>query len=588
MWLHYISLVAALLLSAADAQRPYILNWSTEAYGPDGPWQAVTINVGSDRQPIALYPGASYASTIFADSICANSTLSPTCYAARAGTYNESDSATSISTGSPTSNASTPWNAFYWNVQGKARQESIGDEVTLGVGESETIIPNVSITAIRDTYQTYPNGRSYPVSVGNLALGAPQLRDASSGLSLNMIASWLYTSGQIPSYSYSMHIGSVNPPIPGSLVVGGYNRTRLIGEGSTQSIVDSAGILQIVLRDIGLGVAEGASPFPAFTDTHRGGLFLDTEHGGNMNMGTVLPRTATIDPTKPYMYLPAATCDAITALFPASFDTGLGLYIWDTNSADYTTLTRSPAYLSFTFSRDGSTASAANMTIRIPLQLLALTLQEPLAEGQNRSYFPCFHSTDTLVLGRAFLQAAFVAVNWFEGANSASWFLSQAPGPGIGWNGSADGDFIVPVEVTDRTLRGAEEESWLNSWVQHWTPLEATGNESTGAPSSYNDSGLSASAKAGIGVGVSIAGLIIIAAAIWALMHRRRKKQTQATILNSTTSTEVGGHGLTELAEGDKDKPFPPMELEGKCGSAQPQEMMGTNAGRARHHELES
>ncbi|KAL4958632.1 uncharacterized protein BDV14DRAFT_206474 [Aspergillus stella-maris] len=308
--------VAALLLSAADARCLYILNWSTEAYGPDGPWQAVTINVGSDRQPIALYPGANYASIIFADSICANSTLSPTCYVARAGTYNESDSATSISTGSPTSNASTLWNILYWSVQGEARQESIGDEVTLGVGESETIIPNVSFTAIYDTYQTYYNGRSYPVSVGNLALGAPRLRDASSGLSLNMIASWLYTSGPIPSYSYSMHIGSGNPPIPGSLVVGGYDRTRLIGEGSTQSIVDSAGTLQIVLRDIGLGVAEGASPFPVFTDTHRGGLFLDAEHGENMDMGTVLPRTVTIDPTKPYMYLPAATCDAITAFSP--------------------------------------------------------------------------------------------------------------------------------------------------------------------------------------------------------------------------------------------------------------------------------
>ncbi|KAL4733715.1 hypothetical protein BDV11DRAFT_175444 [Aspergillus similis] len=79
------------------------------SYGPDGRWQAVAIEIGSNKQPIALYPGAAYyASTILADSVCANTTLSATCYAASAGTYNQSESSTSISL-QGSSNTSSAW-----------------------------------------------------------------------------------------------------------------------------------------------------------------------------------------------------------------------------------------------------------------------------------------------------------------------------------------------------------------------------------------------------------------------------------------------------------------------------------------------
>ncbi|KAL4863609.1 aspartic peptidase domain-containing protein [Aspergillus spectabilis] len=557
--------LVAQLLPAAHAQRPYIMNWSTEFYGPDGPWQAVTIAVGSNKQQIALYPGANYASTIFADSICANSTLSSTCYAARAGTYNQSKSTTSISSDT---NSSSSWDVFYWNVQGGSIQGAIGDIVTIG----ETVVPNVSFTTIYDTYQTYPNGRSYPVSVGNLALGAPRLRHSSSGLSLNMIAAWLYTSNQIPSYSYSMHIGSVDPPIPGSLVLGGYDRTRLVGQASSQSVVDAAGILQIVLRDIGLGVADGGSPFPSFTTTHRGGLFLDDDH---QNGGMVLPRLVTIDPTKPYMYLPEATCNAITAFFPVSFDTGFGLYIWDTNSADYTNLTSSPTYLSFAFNKDGSTAQ--NFTVRVPLQLLTLTLQEPLVEGRNLTYFPCFLSTDTPVLGRAFLQAAFVGVNWLEGENNGTWFLGQAPGPG-----SQGVDDIAPIAVSDRALRGLEEESWEDSWARHWTPLEMN-DQTSNTTDTSDSSGLSTGAKAGIGVGAGISGVILAAMGVCAAILRRRKQtakvpETDAPVIVAKNSDQV----FTELPAGNMQGR--PIELASK-GTTQPREMMELE--RVHEYELE-
>ncbi|EAU31198.1 predicted protein [Aspergillus terreus NIH2624] len=485
----------SILGDAAHAVKPLAMNWSSQAYGPDGPWQAVRIDVGSNNQPIDLYPGANYATTILADSICANTTLSTTCYAARAGTYNESESKTALVT-----NRSS-WETTYWSVEGGSIQGRVGDQVNIG-----PVVPNISFTTIYETYQTYPNGKQYPVPVGTLALGAPYLKDTGSGLTLNMIAGWLYASGvdnAIPSYSYAMHIGSVDPAIPGSLVLGGYDKSRALGEVSAQPVdsnVYASGAWQIELKDIGLGVATGGSPF-AFTS--KNGLFLQ-------DSGAVVPKTATIDPTKPYMYLPKATCDAITSVFSISFDSELGLYIWDTTASNYANITTSATYLAFTFNKNALTDQT--ITIKVPLRLLTLTLQDPLVD-QNATYFPCFHSTDSPVIGRAFLQAAFVGVNWFEGNGTGTWFLGQAPGPDL-----ADAD-ITAVNVQDRSL-AASNQSWEQSWAKHWTVLPASSANSTSA----DGGGLSTGAKVGIGVGVGVGGAILIVAAVWIVLRRRRRR----------------------------------------------------------------
>jgi hypothetical protein len=41
----------------ADTPIPQTIQWSSKSYGPDGPWQAVTIKVGSILTPVGLLPG---------------------------------------------------------------------------------------------------------------------------------------------------------------------------------------------------------------------------------------------------------------------------------------------------------------------------------------------------------------------------------------------------------------------------------------------------------------------------------------------------------------------------------------------------
>lgn len=94
-------------VQTSSASNPYVMSWSSQAYGPDGPWQAVSVDVGSNKQTVDLYPGANYASTILMSTLCTNKTLSSTCYAAEAGTFNQNTSTTAYTT--PSS-----WETTYW------------------------------------------------------------------------------------------------------------------------------------------------------------------------------------------------------------------------------------------------------------------------------------------------------------------------------------------------------------------------------------------------------------------------------------------------------------------------------------------
>jgi hypothetical protein len=558
--------VVAVFLDATYAASPYVMTWSTQAYGPDGPWQAVTIEVGSEKQSIALYPGANYASRILLDSICSNKTLSSTCYAAEAGTYNQNKSTTAhvLSTSS--------WETVYWAVAGGAIESVIGDQFNFG-----PTVPNASIQGVYQTYETYPNGKSYPVQVGTLALGAPWSTDTLDNATLNMIASWLYTSGgddAIPSYSYGMHIGSVSPAIAPSLVLGGYDSSRVLGDVSAQSVsLDPAtsGQLDIIIKDIGLGLAGGWTP-PGFAS--KDGLLLQ-------NNGGTGPTNVTIDPTVPYMYLAGATCDAITASLPISFDKDLGLYLWDTTDSNYANITSSATYLSFVF--DSNEMSTQNITVKVPIAQLALTLQAPLVE-KNTTYFPCYISTATPVLGRAFLQSAFVGVNYFEGDNAGTWFLAQAPGPALSNQG------ITAIDVRAATLGGSNS-SWEQSWAKYWNiedfpssnPTSPSGSQSSGnsttpspSQSTNSSSGLSTGAKAGIGIGVAIVGVIFIAAAVWFAVLRPRRQNAAVG-----ESMGMGESKLIALGSVERITEQPRGELE---SPVKPQEMMGEHTPRYELH----
>lgn len=222
-------------------------------------------------------------------------------------------------------------------------------------------------------------------------------------------------------------------------------------------------------------------------------------------------------PGVPHLYLPQDTCDAIAYHLPVTYNSELGLYLWDTDDSTYEEIVSSPHHLDFTFASD----DGQEKTIGVPFALLNLTLTSPIVSTATQ-YFPCkgwTPDTTGYTLGNAFLQSAFLAQNW----QTNKLFLAQAPGP----------DFlsasVQKIGHTDTTLTPAKNPpSWESSWASTLKALPAREGRPNSSNQSYPEDGssaaLSGGAIAGIVVG-AIVGLAIFAAAIWLLLRKRRQRR---------------------------------------------------------------
>lgn len=66
--------------STVRADSPFELSWSDESYGPDGPWQAVTVSIGvGAAQNVPLYPGGRWSTYIMSTDICDDENLTVSC-----------------------------------------------------------------------------------------------------------------------------------------------------------------------------------------------------------------------------------------------------------------------------------------------------------------------------------------------------------------------------------------------------------------------------------------------------------------------------------------------------------------------------
>ena len=335
-----------------------------------------------------------------------------------------------------------------------------------------------------------------------------------------------------------------------------------------------------LLLDIQIGVEKGNSPFnaPSFTNL----LQINASYGFNGAQPT------NIDPTLPYMFMAPETCSSIAQHLPITLQAYSDLYIWNTTDPLYSSIIKSPAYLAFVF----STSGAKNLTIKIPFQLLNLTLDEPIATPPI-PYFPCkpFHAADGsnhYFFGKAFLQAAFLGMNW----EKSQFFLAQAPGPG------AAAPNIQAIASDATTIESDPISNFAASWDQTWIPIgtsAANGNGSSNANSPPNGgSGLSVSAEAGIAVGVIVGVLAIAGLVILLCLRRRRSGKAEAPILSGIheISTREG-----EATTKDHFQYIPPVEKDGKkvdqeldSGDGLPQEV-GAGAGPIqgyRVHELDA
>lgn len=331
-----------------------------------------------------------------------------------------------------------------------------------------------------------------------------------------------YDGGYIPSLSYGLHIGSAEPNISGSLVLGGYDKSRILSDAV---VAGNDNLFR--LTDIALNVSSGGS---AYTDASSGSvdglLRTSTDHGDYV---AVYPR-----PGLPYMYLPQETCDAIAAHLPVTYSPYYNLYIWNTDDSAYEDIINSPHYLSFVFADDTKT----NAHIKVPFALLNLTLDTPLAKTPTQ-YFPCSPweaDTTGYTLGNAFLQAAFLSQHWQMNTT----ILAQAPGPDY----EKTNVQAIPHDSDTSVSAASDAADWASTWTKTLKdlPKKASGSSSSsnskssgtsssstsanGSQSEDNaaDGSISGGAIAGIVVGV-VGGVALVAAAVFFFLRRRKSKQ---------------------------------------------------------------
>ena len=503
-------------LAQSGAPPPLQVKASTQLYGPDGPWQAVSVEFGFPGQPLDLYPGGVWESTILTDQICQDHADVP---CGTGGLFNPDESETLDDT------------SVHYNANVSGNTSDLGYELIYGamllkytnttpildqLQIANRLVSNFSAKMYSSLTMVY-SGVEYPVQVGELSLGPIDKQSFSDGgptTNASLIPGFFDAEQFISSNSYGLHvgIGAEAHKLDLSLMLGGYDASRIVGNVSHQAVLpetdnDVGNEFAINLLDVAIGVDHGESPF---SYSSKEGLLSS----GNSSI-TSDGVQVVMNPLAPYLSLPNSTCAAIANELPVTYNADLSLYFWDVTDPQYTKIVTSPTYLSFVFN-----GSSGNLTINVPFQLLNLTLQAPLV-STNTSYFPCQPprgNTSEYSLGRAFLQAAFIGVSW-GGQGKGDWYLAQAPGPNID-------PIPQPKPILDDVPESALSSNWSETWNGHWTALQVSSPTPKppapqGNPPKNPSHSLSGGAIAGIVVGCVCAGLIAVGIGILIIIRRR-------------------------------------------------------------------
>ncbi|KAK3308478.1 uncharacterized protein B0T15DRAFT_491060 [Chaetomium strumarium] len=261
---------------AATAAETMQLAWTTDinmtrldnqgayVYGPDGPWQAIAVRVGTayTRRQLNGLPSAEGE---FAAMWPSGGGLSMVPTPGAGGNYTLADSPTAVNT-TTFIVLSDDWG--WYLVMGESPVgRCVVDIVTLTTKRLDADLQlNTTLSVVDESNYRLPDGSRCPVNVGVLGLGFPTVCPTVLGDSAPPgILQELKSQGRIASMSLSLHMGSVALEQPGSLVPSGYERNRALGP---VGVFDFSPLSYpfLLLIDVLLGTQVGASPISSPSD----------------------------------------------------------------------------------------------------------------------------------------------------------------------------------------------------------------------------------------------------------------------------------------------------------------------------------
>jgi hypothetical protein len=216
----------------------------------------------------------------------------------------------------------------------------------------------------------------------------------------------LKEEGHIPSLSFGYQAGAAHrfTKVPGSLILGGYDRARISND--TLLLTSSEGHI------VGL---------QSITATLANGTVTTLLKSGTL---------AFIDADVPELWLPISLCDAFASAFGLTYNRESDRY-YLTDTAHASLLDAAPA---FSFTIGTSKSGGKSIIIEIPYAAFDLQASYPIFATPT-NYFPLRRAANAsqITLGRAFLQEVYLSVDWERDVFNISQavFSASMPEPDI-------------------------------------------------------------------------------------------------------------------------------------------------------------
>ena len=222
--------------------------------------------------------------------------------------------------------------------------------------------------------------------------------------------------------------------------------------------------------------------------------------------------TAYIDSTVPYIYLPLSACELFEQAFGLTYDNSSELYLL-TDGQHAALLNQNP---SITFTLGNTISGGPTTDINLPYAAFDLQVTYPLVSNTT-SYFPIKRGANEtqFVLGRTFLQAAYLTVDW----ERQNFTVSQAVFDSTSQN-------VIPINPVG-----------LNTSNSTSSPI-------TPPPTSSNTKTI------GIAIGIAILVILIIALALLFFFLRRRRVRRHAEAVTAAEARAAEAEKANEIRSG--------------------------------------
>ncbi|KAM3424050.1 hypothetical protein BST61_g11399 [Cercospora zeina] len=467
-------------------------NWSTFQFQIGTPPQAVRLlpaTIGTTFQPVNRQDGCYRPSGGIAQEPA-------DCEDLRGGLFAPSGSVTFVNiTCDGQAYCQLPYNAAEAAIGYAAAAQVGNDTVLLGTRDTS---PRVDQQVIGAYAESRPFIGSFGLSGYSENVNSSLPDDAQSSM-----LQTLQSDGAISNKYFAYTAGAYyrgEPAQWASLTLGGYDTLRGNNKSSRLAVAlsdDSTSDLIVNIRDIRLT--------------------------SDLTVGS--PIAAQVNSRVPEIWLPQSACEVFERAFDLEWNSTMGYYfVNDTQHQQLLELQRS-----VTFLLANDSVSQA-VPIELPYAAFDLQLSWPVPgftdPSAKRRYFPLRRTTGTSILGRVFLQEAYLAVDY----DKREFYLSQVQFP------------ETPSE----------------------TRLVLPNGETGGSDGGSGGEGLSVGAIVGIAVGVGALVIILLALAFWFWWRpRKQKRELQYAASGVFSRDSIAGTTINETPhhmEFFKADPQPGME----------------------------